>query len=88
MQLARIAALQPEWIYFGTLYQMEAGPPAEVHRLIEALPRRAPFLRRQSAPRKLYGGVGTRIDRARARREVQHEEAELFPDSEAHGPLP
>jgi fructokinase len=51
-ELARLAALAPEWIYYGTLYQSEAQSRAETEKLLAALPRARRFydvnLRRDS----------------------------------------
>ena len=78
-QLARIAKLEPEWIYFGTLYQMNEGAHGELHRLMEALPRARRFydvnLRRGSYTPEL---VRESIGLAHAVK-LNHEEAELFP---------
>ena len=41
--LARIAAMMPDWIYYGTLYPAEPGPRAEMTKLMEALPRARRF---------------------------------------------
>jgi fructokinase len=80
MQLARIAALQPEWIYFGTLYQMEAPARRQVRRLIEAFPAARRFydvnLRRASYTPEL---VKESIALAHVLK-LNEEEAELFPD--------
>ena len=79
-QLARIAALQPGWIYFGTLYQMNEGARTQVRRLIEALPHARRFydvnLRRGSYTPEL-------VKESMALAQVvklNHEEAELFPN--------
>lgn len=37
-ELARLAALRPDWICFGTLHQMDAGARAATRRLMEAFP--------------------------------------------------
>ncbi len=79
-QLARIAALRPEWLYFGTLYQMHAGAHRELRRLIEALPATRRFydvnLRRASYTPEL---VRESFALAHAVK-INHEEAVLFPD--------
>jgi fructokinase len=50
--LAALAALVPDWLYFGTLYQAHPDSRAETRRLIAALPRARRFydvnLRRNS----------------------------------------
>jgi fructokinase len=79
-QLARIGAMQPEWIYFGTLYQMDAGARRQVRRLMEAFPSARRFydvnLRRASYTPKL---VRESIALAHVIK-LNHEEVELFPD--------
>ncbi|HEY1497877.1 MAG TPA: PfkB family carbohydrate kinase [Candidatus Solibacter sp.] len=79
-QLARIAALRPDWLYFGTLYQMQAGAHRELRRLIEALPATRRFydvnLRRASYTPQL---VRESFALAHAVK-INHEEAQLFPD--------
>lgn len=50
--LERLAGWNPDWIYYGTLHQMEAAPRAATRRLVEALPATRKFydvnLRRDS----------------------------------------
>ena len=36
--LARLAALAPDWVYYGTLHQADAGARAQTRRLLRALP--------------------------------------------------
>ena len=62
-QLRGWRQLQPDWIYFGTLYPMEGRARDVLRRLMEAVPRRAALLRRESAPRLLYAGTGSRTAR-------------------------
>ena len=79
-QLARIAALDPAWIYFGTLYQMNEGAHEQVRRLLDAIPSARRFydvnLRRDNYTRGL---VNDSFAVAHAVK-LNHEEAELFPD--------
>ena len=79
-ELAKLIGLQPDWIYFGTLYQMDGGARGEVRRLIESLPLARRFydvnLRRASYTPEL---VRDSIALAHVVK-VNHEEAELFPD--------
>jgi fructokinase len=79
-QLERIAMLKPEWIYFGTLYQMNEGAHRQLVRLMEALPWARHFydvnLRRGSYTTEL---VRESFGRAHAVK-LNEEEAELFPD--------
>jgi fructokinase len=55
--LKRLASLQPEWLYFGTLHQAEPAPRAETRKLAEALPGARKFydinLRRNCYSREL-----------------------------------
>ena len=78
--LARIARLQPEWIYFGTLYQMNEGAREQVRRLMHALPGARRFydvnLRRGSYTPEL---VRDSIALAHVVK-LNDGEAELFPD--------
>jgi fructokinase len=78
--LARIAALEPEWIYFGTLYQMDAGARSQVCRLMQAFPAARRLydvnLRRASYTPEL---VEDSLALAHVVK-LNHEEAELFPD--------
>lgn len=37
-ELSRLAALQPEWLYFGSLHQAEAASRNQTRKLIDALP--------------------------------------------------
>lgn len=80
-QLARLAELQPEWIYFGSLYQMNPGARGELQRLIGALPKARRFydvnLRRGSYTTEL---VRESIALANVVK-LNEEEAELFPDA-------
>jgi fructokinase len=59
--LQRLAALQPQWIYFGTLHQVEPGPRAETQKLAQALPCTKKFydinLRRHSYTRSLVADL-------------------------------
>jgi fructokinase len=79
-QLARLASMQPAWLYFGTLYQMNAGARGELLRLIDALPATRRFydvnLRRASYTPEL---VRESFALAHAVK-INHEEAALFPD--------
>ncbi|MCU1234003.1 MAG: PfkB domain protein [Candidatus Solibacter sp.] len=79
-ELTRLAALEPDWIYFGTLYQMDAGARREVRSLMEALPGARRFydvnLRRASYTPEL---VRESIALANVIK-LNEEEAELFPD--------
>jgi fructokinase len=79
-QLARLAALQPGWLYFGTLHQMHAGAHRELRRLVEALPETRRFydvnLRRASYTPEL---VRESFALAHAVK-LNHQEAALFPD--------
>ncbi len=82
-QLARIAALRPEWIYYGTLYQMDPLARCQVRRLMEALPFARRFydvnLRRGSYTPDL---VRESIALAHAVK-LNDAEAETFPDFHA-----
>lgn len=57
----RLAAIRPEWLYYGTLYQAEPCGRAEVARLAAALPGVKPFydinLRRDSYSRELLADL-------------------------------
>uniref|UniRef100_Q027W1 PfkB domain protein n=1 Tax=Solibacter usitatus (strain Ellin6076) TaxID=234267 RepID=Q027W1_SOLUE len=79
-QLARISLLQPDWLYFGTLYQMHTGGHRELRRLVEALPATRRFydvnLRRASYTPEL---VRDSFALAHAVK-INHDEAALFPD--------
>jgi fructokinase len=79
-QLARIVHLRPEWIYFGTLYQMNEGARLQVRRLMDALPGTRRFydvnLRRGSYTPEL---VRESMALAHAVK-LNDEEAALFPD--------
>jgi fructokinase len=55
--LRRLAAIEPDWLYYGTLHQAEPAARAETKRLAEALPGAKRFydinLRRHSYTREL-----------------------------------
>jgi len=67
-ELARLAAWNPDWIYYGTLHQMEPASRAATGKLVEALPEARKFydvnLRRDSytpelgAAASVPGGCG------------------------------
>jgi fructokinase len=55
--LQRLAAIEPDWLYYGTLHQAEPAPRAQTQKLLEALPGAKRFydinLRRNSYTREL-----------------------------------
>ena len=55
--LQRLAAIEPDWLYYGTLHQAEPAARAETRKLVEALPGARRFydvnLRRNSYTREL-----------------------------------
>jgi fructokinase len=78
-QLRQLAELRPEWIYFGTLYPMEAHAYDMLHRLIHAVPGARRFydmnLRRGCYTPELVRellSLSTAV-------KVNDDEAELFP---------
>ena len=78
--LVRIAELRPDWIYFGTLFQMNENSREQLQRLMRALPEARVFydvnLRRGSYTPEL---VKASMKLAHVVK-VNHEEAEQFPD--------
>ncbi len=81
-QLRHLAALRPDWIYFGTLYPMNVRACDTLHRLIHAIPAARRFydmnLRRGCYTPEL---VRELLSLANAVK-VNDDEAELFPDLE------
>jgi fructokinase len=79
-QLRQLAELRPDWIYFGTLYPMNARACDTLHRLIHAVPGARRFydmnLRRGCYTPAL---VSELLSLATAVK-VNDDEAELFPD--------
>jgi len=79
-QLANIARMQPEWIYFGTLLQMNDNARSQMLRLMQSLPGARRFydlnLRRGNYTPEL---VRESIGLAQAVK-LNDEEAEQFPD--------
>jgi fructokinase len=79
-QLKRLAALQPDWIYFGTLYAMEGRAHDLLSRLLDAVPRARRFydvnLRRGCYTSELVRDLLARADAVK----MNDDEAELFPD--------
>ena len=79
-QLERLAGLRPDWIYFGTLYAMEAHAREVLRRVMDAVPRARRFydvnLRRgcytPELVRELFSLAGAV--------KLNDDEAELFPD--------
>src|SRR6202022_292505 len=59
--LQRLAAIQPEWMYFGTLHQFVPASRAETQKIAQALPRAKKFydinLRRHSYTRSLVADL-------------------------------
>jgi fructokinase len=79
-QLERLAGLRPDWIYFGTLYPMEAHPREVLRRVMDAVPHARRFydvnLRRGCYSPEL---VRQLLSLAGAVK-LNDDEAELFPD--------
>src|SRR5260370_19188655 len=79
-QLQRLADLEPEWFYFGTLYAMEVRARDVLHRLLDAVPRARRFydanLRRGCYTSELDRDLLALADAGK----MNDDEAELFPD--------
>jgi fructokinase len=79
-QLAHLAALRPEWIYFGTLYPMELRAREVLRQLIAAVPAARRFydvnLRRGCYTPELVRELLSLADAVK----LNDDEAELFPD--------
>jgi len=79
-QLRQLAELRPDWIYYGTLYPMDARACDTLHRLIQSVPDARRFydmnLRRGCYTPEL---VRELLSLATAVK-VNDDEAELFPD--------
>ena len=79
-QLARLAELRPDWIYFGTLYAMSGHARAQLRRLLDAVPDARRFydvnLRRGSYTAELVQELLAVADVVK----LSDEEAERLPD--------
>ena len=79
-QLQQLSELHPHWIYFGTLYPMEARACGALRRLLQAVPGAKRFydvnLRRGCYTPELVRELLSLADAVK----VNDEEAELFPD--------
>jgi fructokinase len=79
-QLRRLAELRPDWIYFGTLYPMQAPARGIVRRLMDAMPHARRFydvnLRRDSYTPELVRELLAMADAVK----MNDDEAALFPD--------
>ena len=79
-QLRRLAELRPDWIYFGTLYPMQAAAREIVRRLMDAMPHARRFydvnLRRDCYTPELVRELLAMADAVK----MNDDEAALFPD--------
>ena len=79
-QLQQLSDLEPDWIYFGTLYPMEGRARDVLRRLMDAVPRARRFydvnLRRGSYTPELVRDLLSLADAVK----MNDDEARLFPD--------